>query len=178
LAGTTWDGGGVFVSYNYSQHDALFGRDRDWVRQVPTQLAGVAVPTIGIECADPNLRVVGNSAIYGLPLTPSAAAKRNQPNQCDYSDFSTIYPKERRHAVFASLTQDLNDSLSFELKGFFMDRKQRGVTGYYRSTKTIGTGPGQVNSPFRSQYIVSNPAEAHTVTFAWGTTTLCTRPCT
>lgn len=170
LVGKTWDGGGIYVTYNYSEHDALFGRDRDWVHQFPTQLAGVGIPTTGIECAAPNMRVVGTTNIYGLPLTPSAGAKLNQPNQCDYSDFATIYPQERRHAVFASMTQDLSDSLTFDVKAFFMDRKQETVNGYYRATKTIGpnAAAGQINSPFRSQYIIGSPTEAHTVTFAWG----------
>ena len=166
--GTTWTGGGVYVSYNYSEHDAIFGRDRDWVRQFPTQGAAFAVPVIGVECLTPNVQIVNNPNIYGLPFTPSAAAKLNQPNQCDYSDFATVYPRERRHSAFASLTQELSDYLDFELKGFFMDRKQRAVTGYLRATKNIGTGPGQLNSPFRSQFIINSPTEAHRVSFGFG----------
>lgn len=167
-AGTTWQGGGVYVSYNYSEHDPIFGRDRDWVRLYETQVAGVAIPTTGIECAAPNVQVVGATAIYGLPFTPNAAAKLNQPNQCDYSDFATVYPQERRHAVFVNLTQDLSDALTFEIKGFFMDRQQRAVSGYFRSTKTIGTGAGQLNSPFRSANIITSAAEAHRISLAFG----------
>ncbi|MDE2404570.1 MAG: TonB-dependent receptor [Sphingomonadales bacterium] len=166
--GKTWDGGGAYISYNYSQHDPLFGRDRGWVQQFATQISGVAIPTLGIECATPNMQVVGNSAIYGLPLSPTAAAKLNQPNQCDYSDFATVYPKEHRHSVFASFTQDLADWLNFEVKAYYMDRQQEAITGYLRATKTIGTGAGQLNSPFRSQNIVSSPTEAHKVSFAFG----------
>jgi len=166
--GKTWDGGGAYVTYNYSQHDPIFGRDRDWVRQYETQITGVAFPTIGIECAAPNLQVVGSTNIYGLPFTPNAAAMLNAPNLCDYSDFAAVYPEEQRHSVFASLTQDLTDSLNFEMKGFFMDRQQETVIGYLRANKTIGTGAGQFNSPFRSQYIVASAAEAHKVSFAFG----------
>lgn len=166
--GKTWEGGGIYVSYNHSQHDPLFGRDRDWVRQFPTQIAGVAIPTIGIECASPNMRVNGTAPIYGLPLTPSAASKLNQPNMCDYSDFATVYPKEVRNSVFASFTQDLSDSLILDVKAHFMDRKQHAVGGYLHTNKTIGTGFGQLNSPFRSQYIIGSPTEAHVVYFAVG----------
>lgn len=166
--GTTWTGGGVYASYNYSKHDAIFGRDRDWVRQFPTQSAAFAVPVIGVECKTPNVQIVNNPNIYGLPLVPTAAARLNQPNQCDYSDFATVYPKERRHAVFASLTQELSDSLDFELKGFFMDRKQRAVTGYLRATKNLGTSPGQLNSPFRSQFIINSATESQRVSFGFG----------
>ena len=166
-AGTTWTGGGIYASYNYSQHDALFGRDRDWVRQFPTQSAAIAVPVIGTECRSPNVQVQNNPQIYGLPLTPNAAAKLNQPNQCDYSDPGSIYPKERRHAVFARLTQELSDSLSFDATAFFMDRKQTGYTGYFHTTKTI-TAAGTLRSPYRAANIIANANENQTVRFAFG----------
>lgn len=166
--GKTWDGGGIYVSYNHSQHDGLFGRDRDWVRQYPTLTPAFAVPVAGTECRTSNVQVSGSPNIYGLPLSPNAAARLNQPNQCDFSDAATVYPIEQRNSVFASLTQDLTDSLSFELKGFFTDRKQRSSGGFFHTNKTIGTGPTQLNSPFRSQYIIADPAEAQRVSFAWG----------
>ncbi len=158
-AGTTWDGGGVYVSYNYSQHDALFGRDRDWVRQYPTQTT--AVPTIGLECRTPNVQINNNPNIYGLPFTPSVGAKLNQPNQCDYSDPASVYPEERRHSVFAAFTQDLGDALNLEVKGFFTDRKQRQTTGYYHANGTIVAGVG-------SPYIIGSAGETQRVHFAWG----------
>jgi iron complex outermembrane recepter protein len=165
--GTTWNRGGVYISYNYSQHDPIYGRDRNWVTQYPTQISGVAVPTIGIECRSPNVQVTGSSNIYGMPFTPSTAAKLNQPNQCDYSDPVTVYPQERRHSVFARLNQDLNDSLTFDLSSFFMDRKQRLSNGYFHTNKTI-TATGSLRSPFRSQNIIISPTESQRVYFAWG----------
>lgn len=175
--GKTWNGGGIYVSYNYSQHDPIFGRDRDYVRQFETQSTTIAIPTIGLECVGgSNVQIINSSnqvqdsfAIYGLPYTPSAAAKRNQPNQCDYSDNASIYPQERRHAVFARLSQELSDSLSFDVTGFYTDRKQRQTQGYLRATKAIGTSPGrQINYPGRSNYIINAANEAHSVSFAWG----------
>lgn len=159
--GKTWDGGGIYVSYNYSQHDPIYGSDRDWVQQFP-QNAGLAVPVRALTCPTPNVQVGTN--VYGLPFTPSAAAKLNQPNQCDLSDYVTVYPQERRHSVFASLTQDLSDSLTFELKGFFMDRKQGLGNGMFTSVQSINAG----GSPYRNQYIVSSPTESQKVSFAWG----------
>lgn len=170
--GTTWTGGGIYLSYNYSQHDPIFGRDRDWVTQYPTQISGVAIPTIGIECRTPNVQAGATSTtiatgIYGLPFTPSIAAKLNQPNQCDYSDAVTVYPEERRHSVFARLNQDLNDSLTIDLNAFFMDRMQHLSNGYFHTNKTIGP-TGSLQSTFRSQNIISSPTEFQKVYFAWG----------
>lgn len=170
--GKSWDGGGIYVSYNYSQHDPIYGIDRDWVRTFPTLSSAVAFPVTALTCPTPNIQILsGNTPspnVYGLPLTPTAGAKLNQPNQCDLSDFVTIYPKERRHAVFASLTQDLSDSLSFELKGFFMDRTQRQGNGIFTSIQNVGTGSNQLNSPYRANYIINNAAESHRVSFGWG----------
>ena len=166
IAGKTWDGGGFYVTYNYSQHDAILGQDRDYVRQYVTQSAAIAVPVIGTECRAPNVQIQNNANIYGLPLSPSAIDKLNQPNQCDYSDPGTIYPSEHRHSVFASFTQDLSDSVSFEVKGFFTDRKQRAVTGYFHTSKTVNaaarTAIGVPN------LFIGNAAENQTVRFAWG----------
>ena len=180
-AGKTWDGGGAYISYNYSQHDPIFGRDRDWVQQFKTQNAAIAMPTQSVECVAPNMQIIStpaNTSIWGLPLTPNAAAKLNQPNQCDLSDPVTVYPKERRHSVFASLTQDLSDSLTFELKGFFMDRQQRLSNGFFHTNKALGTGQGQLTplSPayaaafaaMRAPYFINSPTENHRLHFAWG----------
>lgn len=159
IAGKTWSNGGVYVTYNHSEHDALFGRDLDYVRQYPTLTPAVSVPVAGIECRTPNVQVSGSPNIYGLPFTPNAAAKLNQPNQCDYSDAATVYPKESRNSVFAALTQDLSDSVTFELKGFFTDRQQRSSQGLFHTNKTV-TAP--------AQYAIVAPGETQRVSFAWG----------
>jgi iron complex outermembrane recepter protein len=159
--GKTWDGGGIYVSYNHSQHDALFGRDLDYVRQFPTRTPAINADVAGIDCRVPNVQQAGNPNIYGLPFSPNAAAKLNLPNQCDYSDDATVYPVERRHSVFASLVHDLSDSLSFELKGFFTDRRQRSSQGAYHTNKTV-------SAP--AQFAIGTPGESQRVSFAWGPT--------
>ena len=166
IAGKTWDGGGFYVTYNHSQHDAILGQDRDYVRQYVTQAAAIAVPVIGTDCRVPNVQIQGNPNIYGLPFSPSAAAKLNQPNQCDYSDPGTIYPKERRHSVFARFTQDLSDSVSFDLTGFFTDRKQRAVTGYFHTSKNVNAAARTALGV--PTLFINSPSETHTVRFAWG----------
>lgn len=169
IAGKTWDGGGFYVTYNYSQHDPIFGRDRDYVRQYVTQAAAITPAVIGTECRAPNVQIQNNPAIYGLPFDPNVAAKLNQPNQCDYSDPGTIYPQERRHSVFASFTQDLSDSVSFEMKGFFTDRQQRAVTGYFHTSKTVNQAARTALAGQGLQTaVIANANENQTVRFAWG----------
>jgi iron complex outermembrane recepter protein len=167
IAGKTWSGGGAYLTYNYSQHGAIFGRDRDWVKQYPTASASFAIPVIGVNCLSPNVQVQGSSNIYGLPLTPNAAAKLNQPNQCDLSDYASVYPEERRHALFGAITQEIGDSATIELKGFFMDRQQSSISGFFNTNKTI-TPAGALQSPFRAANIVNAANETQIVRFGWG----------
>lgn len=109
-AGTDWGSGSAFVSYAYAQHDALFGRDRDYVQQIADNLGFCSPGTVSITRA-------GVTTTYALPdRTPGTIA------QCDNTDNATFYPKERRHSVFAGITQDLSPSLSFDLRGYYTRR--------------------------------------------------------
>ncbi|MDE8653200.1 TonB-dependent receptor plug domain-containing protein [Novosphingobium album (ex Liu et al. 2023)] len=128
--GKKWDGGSAYVSYTYTEHDDLYGRDRDYVRQYPSETGFPGLTNL--QCSPGNVRV-GTSAYYGLPYTTAtAAAALGRINQCDYSDDITFYPKEHRHSVLASVSQQLSDSLSFEIKGFYTTGAIDIVTGPYR----------------------------------------------
>ncbi|MEY2943745.1 MAG: hypothetical protein RLY97_1759, partial [Pseudomonadota bacterium] len=65
-AGHSWDGGNIFVSYNYSQHDAIYGRDRDFVKTFPAA-TGLAIPVTSLECPGGNVNVRLSADVYGLP---------------------------------------------------------------------------------------------------------------
>lgn len=104
--GTDWGSGSAFASYAFLEHDAIFGRDRDYVQQVSVALGFCAPGT-----------VVVAGVTYALPgLQP------NTLSQCDDTDDTTIIPEEERHSFFAGLTQELTEGLTFELKGYFTRR--------------------------------------------------------
>jgi iron complex outermembrane recepter protein len=173
-AGHSWDGGNIFVSYNYSQHDAIYGRDRDFVKTFPAA-TGLAIPVTSLECPGGNVNVRLSADVYGLPYTSAtAAAKKNVANQCDLSDGQTIFPKEHRHSVYAGLSQQLSDTLKFDMHAFYMNRQQYASGGFYHTTQLIGPAAfGLTGSPFQSTYFINPstvpfPFELQNVSFAWG----------
>jgi iron complex outermembrane recepter protein len=179
-AGKTWDGGGAVISYNFSRHDAIYGRDRDYVRIFPAVRPN-GQTVVDAECSPgsvnpQNLGATGISPspdVYGLPYTPATlAASRNVYTQCDSSDFATVYPEERRHSVFASVQQDIGDSLKFETTAFYMNRKQFSSQGRYHATTLLSSfnfSPEVATSPFVNVYDTSPGfIELHQVSWAYG----------
>lgn len=178
-AGRTWDTGSLIVSYNYSQHDAIFGRDRDYVKLYPANIAGIAVPVTSLECSPGNVQALSPGAagltplgVYGLPYTPATAASRlNVTNQCDPSDFASIYPKEHRHSVFAGLNQQLSDRLEFDVRAFYMNREMVSALDPYRVTTLIAPFPGIEGvafSPFAGAHNATGGFEFHNVSYVLG----------
>lgn len=108
-AGKDWGSGSLYASYAFLKHDAIFGRDRDYVQQVGTARGFCAPGT-----------VVAGGINYALP-----SLQPNTLSQCDDTDNTTIIPWEERHSVFAGLTQQLSDSLTFELKGYYTRRTNK-----------------------------------------------------
>lgn len=176
-AGKTWDGGGIYLSYNYSEHDAIYGRDRDWVRTFPAAASfGQAVTSI--QCSPGNVNPLNLFAglaprpdVYGLPFTSATAAtKRNVINQCDQSDGATVYPSEHRHAVFAGVNQQLNDSLHFDVSAFYTNREQRSSQGQYNGVNTVTAFPLTPllsSSPYVLSHLVGTDL-AQSVSWAFG----------
>ena len=127
-AGTIWDGGGAYLSYNHSDHDSLLGSDRSYVKTFPDQNGNLA-----LTCNPGNVQV-GN-AIYGLPYTTGTAVVR--PNQCNNAALgSTIYPHEKRDSVFGRVAQDLNQAVKVDLTAY-----------YTRSVVETQNGPYQALTP-------------------------------
>lgn len=104
--GRDWGSGSVYASYAFLDHDAIFGRDRDYVQQIAVARGFCAPGT-----------VVVDGVTYALP-----ALQPNTLSQCDDTDDTTIIPEEERHSFFAGLTQQLNESLTLELRGYYTRR--------------------------------------------------------
>lgn len=120
-AGKAWDTGSAYVAYNFAYHNAVYGASRDFIKNIDwttglpsSKNCSPANATIG---AATYAVVGGNSLVLG-----------NQ-NLCDRAKTATFYPKETRHSVMAGFRQELSDSVEFEVKGYFSDRRNVGDAG-------------------------------------------------
>jgi iron complex outermembrane receptor protein len=130
--GHDWGTGSAFVSYDYTTHDALYGRDRDYVKSIDWR---TGIPT-GRQCPLSNIAI--GSTFYAAPAFLPGTA-----NVCDLGKNGTIYPWEERHSVFAGLTQDVNDWIKFDLRGFYTERKD--IANQGPGTATVNVSP---SNPF------------------------------
>ncbi|WP_395397969.1 TonB-dependent receptor [Novosphingobium sp. BL-8A] len=139
--GKAWDSVSVYASYDYSWHDSLYGRDRDYVRRLDYT---TGLP-FDLTCGAGNVSI--GSSIYALPdLT------LGNGNRCDLSDNRTFYPSERRHSVFAGLSVDTGGPVTFDMRAFYMNRVNKGDGGPLTATATIAPvnpyAPTLVPNPF------------------------------
>lgn len=150
--GKDWGSGSLFASYNYAKTDQLVGRDRDYVREF-RGANGYTTLSCGagnIEDALPNNSLFpgyANKGVVGLPYG-SGTTPVNQG--CDSSDFATVYPESERHSAFAGLTQQLDDSLLFEVKAYYTNRKTHILGGPNRANVFLSLigAPTSITSPF------------------------------
>jgi iron complex outermembrane recepter protein len=125
--GRDWGSGSAFISYEYSHNDAIFGRDRGYETQNLTSRGGGDYRTTS--CAAGNVLAGGTS--YALPsLAPGT-------NLCDTTDNDAMFPRETRHDVYASLTQQLNDHLTFDVSAYYAHRVDIFARAQERSSATI-----------------------------------------
>lgn len=179
-AGHSWTGGSAYISYNYSQHGELLGKDRDWVFYPKTTIDGVVATSF--QCSPGN--VTAGNAVSGIPsavygINASGALVAGTTNQCDPSDNASIYPKEHRHSVMAGLNQELSDSLTFDVRAFYTNRDIQFNGGQFTPSTAINFGPsflasfGFLSSPIFNAHRVTQPSflqfgETQAVYFAWG----------
>lgn len=151
MAGKDWGSGGFYLAYGYSHHDSVFGSDRDWVKQVNWD---TGIPT-GRNCAAPNVTIGSTSYVpSGSGITAGG------PNVCDYSDSVAIYPTSTLHTVFARLSQNLSDSVRFDVTALYANRAIDAIGGTL-GTGALGTGAtGQATLSIASPYY-RNPGDAN-----------------
>jgi iron complex outermembrane recepter protein len=110
-AGKVWDAFSAYISYDFSKHDELYGRDRDWSQNRDW----VNNTGLASDCSPGSIRV--GTTFYALPgNTPGLG------NRCDNSELTTIYPREEKHSVFARIGYDAGGPLSFGLTAFYVHR--------------------------------------------------------
>jgi iron complex outermembrane receptor protein len=125
-AGKDWDSGSAYVSYAWAHNDAIFGRDRDYVRQV--------TPNEG-NCGAGTLFANGTSyAITGPDPDTYTAGTISGP--CDVTDDVSLWPRVTRHNVFAGLSQKLTDTITLDVRGYYARRDITHFKGQEASADT------------------------------------------
>ncbi|MGE3690101.1 MAG: TonB-dependent receptor [Novosphingobium sp.] len=145
--GKKWDGGSAYISYDYGQHDELFGFNRDWNQSLNwplTQAAGMPVGA-SVNCVPGNISYANTGAIFGLPGLSSSSV-----NRCDVTDFTTFYPRETKHSALASLLIDPGGAWSFSIKAFYVNRKNTSDAGPLTADVTV-TPASQFYIPIAGQ---------------------------
>jgi iron complex outermembrane receptor protein len=113
-AGKDWEKGSGYLSYTFADHDPIFGRDRGYVHEISSDTGFCAPGT-----------VTAGGQTYALPdRVPGTAT------HCDALANSSFIPADRRHSLFAGLTQQLSDSITFELKGLYTHRETTNYVDY------------------------------------------------
>lgn len=142
-AGKAWDGGSAYLSYDFSHHDELFGRDRTWSRSLNWPLSQAAGTDIGssTNCAPGNILFGNTGARFGLPSLSAASV-----NRCDNTELATFYPRETKHSVMGSLLIDKGGAWSFSLKGYYVHRRNVSDAGPLTADLSVpSTIPGTAN---------------------------------
>ncbi|HET9159011.1 MAG TPA: TonB-dependent receptor [Caulobacteraceae bacterium] len=109
--GKDWGSGSGYVSYAWAHNNAIYGRDRDFVRQVTPNNGYCGAGTI-----------TANGTTYAISGPNPHTYTPGTISTCDITDPMTFWPKTDRHNVFASLEQELTSSVTLDLKGYYARR--------------------------------------------------------
>ena len=145
--GKDWGTGSAYLSYTFTKNDALFGRDRDYVRGV--SYASEPYVPLGRTCDQPNVSI--NTVFVPANFTLSSvnyAGPGFAPgsvNACDTARERTIMPSAERHGAIVGLFQNLDDTTTLDIRAFYSRRE----------TKSTQTYDGTVNmSPSNPYYFL------------------------
>ena len=152
IAGKDWGSGSFFAAYSYSKSDELLGIDRDYIREFPSaNYSGVLTRQLTCPGAA-NFTygsVVNRVNSTGVPFTA------NSVNDCDGSDYATVFPSSQRHSVFAGLTQQLDDNTTIDVRAYFTRRTTQIRNGNYiyqyaYSSQQGNPAPAPYNDPLNA----------------------------
>ena len=159
MVGKDWGSGGLYVAYGYAHHDAVYGLDRDFVKQIDWN---TGIPT-GRNCPTPGVTVSGQTFV------PSGSGLAPGLSSCDLSDNGAIYPVNTLHTVFSRFTQDLSDAVTFDVTALYARRTIRGNGGSLGTGALGSGGAGSVTltpaSPFYRPAPGLSPTASETVAF-------------
>lgn len=150
IVGKDWGSGSLYAAYNYQHNDAIFGRDRDFVRDV--DFLSPSLAPRGRQCSPGNVQIGLN--MYALPGLTSTT-----PNTCDETDDRTYVPSSTRHGAIAGLHQELAGWLTVDLRAFYGERRSESQEPWRGST--VVTGGSSASNP-RQFYYTPVPGQSAT----------------
>ncbi|MFA6114157.1 MAG: TonB-dependent receptor [Sphingomonas sp.] len=124
LLGTRWSGGHAVIAYEYYQRDRLRAADRDFATDDLRRFGG---PDYRGGYASPGTIYAGGQSFAiprgqnGVGLT-AAALTPGTVNRGDSWAGVDILPRQRRHSLFAAVSQDLGGGLRFYAHGLLSIR--------------------------------------------------------
>jgi iron complex outermembrane recepter protein len=156
LWGTSWDGGNLLLSYEYSKRGALAARDRDYYTADLVPFGG---SDLRLPYSNPGNIIAGNGS-YAIPpgqngqgLSPGALIP-GKINLLDQDLGSDILPEQTQNSIVTSLHQDLGSSADLFAEGYFTERDFRTLGGAY---------VGPINVPRSNPFFVSPVPGAQSV---------------
>lgn len=148
--GKDWGSGSLYLAYSFSKSDSLFGRDRSFIRRL--DYSRQPYVALGRECELPNLTV--NSVFSGITVFSASVAAPSftagTVNACDPTDNAAVIPEIKRHGALLSFSQDLDDTTSIDIKGFYSQRDSLATSP--------STGSAQLPSSFAIPASVPQPS--------------------
>lgn len=187
LAGKDWGSGSLFVAYSYAKSDELLGGERDYIREFPSaNYSGVLARQLYCPGAANFTYGSGSTAVVNR-VGPGGTFTANAVNDCDGSDYATVFPSSQRHSVFAGLTQELDDNTSIDIRAYYTRRTTQIRTGDYTyqfAYSSQNNAPAPYNDPLNPNDNVQTvfgsfgPRGAATADIAistWGVTPTITR---
>jgi len=120
--GRTWDGGGLFLSYEHNERSNLSGADRDFASQNRTDRGGTDARPF---TAGPG-NIVSGGIRYGLPNTNGVGLTFSQlsttPNRYDEAAYADLLPEQERDTILFNINHKVTDTLEFWYEGFYTKR--------------------------------------------------------
>lgn len=139
--GKDWGSGSIFASVTYAKTDALYGRDRDYIRKL--NYTSQPYQGLDIQCENPNLSVNTVIPAFGVNLGSvnyaAPAFVRNTRNACDNGENSTYLPSSKRIGALAGLSQQLDDKTRIDVRAFW-SRRDTLSSGDFVGTVPVGAG--------------------------------------
>lgn len=133
--GFEWGSGGLTLNYEFSKNSNILNRDRGYT--TPLNYIDFLTPQVsGATCDNPNVRVSGASGVFYSHRVDGTGLAAG-PNYCAVNAYDTLTPAQELHSGFATFSQDLSDSLKFEMTGFYTHKVQEANTGPFTATSTV-----------------------------------------
>jgi iron complex outermembrane receptor protein len=154
-SGLKWDGGGLAVTYSFG---CSIGR-----KNTPSSATiWRGGRFTGLACDDYSHVTIGTGASQRRFINNVGETTFTEGvDWCPSNQHEALQAEQERHGVFAVISHDFTDALTFDLTGLYFDRRLHVIHGPFTSTATIGP-----NNPY-FMAIPGAPAASHSVAFSY-----------